>query len=297
LSLDGAGYRSFISIILLDHILKMATFDPNNPEPPSPRPCEHFDLIGGTSSGGLLAIFFGVLRMSCQEVRVAYQKLGAALFVESNKYPGRAKPQNPTRAKFIQELEKIIEEKTGDRHALLSWRPAERREVSAVICHVGFFVVFWLPSLNAFAGVDQTFVTTMSTLIRSSAPYLLRSYPTPRGEVEIPSTGYKWTIKDAILATTADPELFHAFYVQGHGFREAGMLGFSNPAGLAHDEAFRLFPNKDMNVLVSLGAGLRVVPFPVGDPGVPGRWKLQLRTVASNPERLHEALSKTVDKL
>lgn len=28
-----------------------------------PRPCDYFDLIGGTNSGGLLAIMLGRLRM------------------------------------------------------------------------------------------------------------------------------------------------------------------------------------------------------------------------------------------
>ena len=30
-----------------------------------PLPCEYFDLIGGTSTGGLIAIMLGRLRMVC----------------------------------------------------------------------------------------------------------------------------------------------------------------------------------------------------------------------------------------
>jgi patatin-like phospholipase/acyl hydrolase len=32
----------------------------------TPRPCDYFDLIGGTSTGGLIAIMLGRLGMVCQ---------------------------------------------------------------------------------------------------------------------------------------------------------------------------------------------------------------------------------------
>jgi patatin-like phospholipase/acyl hydrolase len=31
----------------------------------TPLPCDYFDLIGGTSTGGLIAIMLGRLRMVC----------------------------------------------------------------------------------------------------------------------------------------------------------------------------------------------------------------------------------------
>jgi patatin-like phospholipase/acyl hydrolase len=46
LALDGDGARNFSSLIILQQI--MAAVNPENP----PKPCEFFDLIGGTGMGG-----------------------------------------------------------------------------------------------------------------------------------------------------------------------------------------------------------------------------------------------------
>ncbi len=44
--LDGGGVRGLSSLITLEHLMR--TINPDNP----PKPCEYFDLIGGTSTGG-----------------------------------------------------------------------------------------------------------------------------------------------------------------------------------------------------------------------------------------------------
>ena len=46
LSLDGGGVRGMSSLIILEEVMRK--IDPNNP----PEPCDYFDLIGGTSTGG-----------------------------------------------------------------------------------------------------------------------------------------------------------------------------------------------------------------------------------------------------
>ena len=48
LALDGGGIRGLSSLMILDRLLR--TVDPVSP----PKPCEYFDLIGGTSTGGLV---------------------------------------------------------------------------------------------------------------------------------------------------------------------------------------------------------------------------------------------------
>jgi patatin-like phospholipase/acyl hydrolase len=54
----------------------MEQLDPENP----PKPCDCFDLIGGTSTGGLIALMLGRLRMTVDECIEAYLELMPTVF-------------------------------------------------------------------------------------------------------------------------------------------------------------------------------------------------------------------------
>ena len=58
LALDGGGVHGLSSLIILRRL--MATVDPELPL----KPCEYFDMIGGTSTGGLITIMLGRLQMT-----------------------------------------------------------------------------------------------------------------------------------------------------------------------------------------------------------------------------------------
>jgi patatin-like phospholipase/acyl hydrolase len=46
LALDGGGVRGLSSLMILQQL--MVTVNPDDP----PKPCDYFDMIGGTSTGG-----------------------------------------------------------------------------------------------------------------------------------------------------------------------------------------------------------------------------------------------------
>ena len=50
LALDGGGVRGLSTLQILKQL--MDTIDPESP----PKPCDYFDMIGGTSTGGLVVI-------------------------------------------------------------------------------------------------------------------------------------------------------------------------------------------------------------------------------------------------
>jgi hypothetical protein len=61
LTLDGGGVRGLSSLMILRDIMEAVQGEVDTPE--VPRPCDYFDLIGGTSTGGLIAIMLGRLGM------------------------------------------------------------------------------------------------------------------------------------------------------------------------------------------------------------------------------------------
>ena len=61
LSLDGGGVRGLSSLLILREIMEEIQRQSGREE--TPLPSQYFDLIGGTSTGGLIAIMLGRLRM------------------------------------------------------------------------------------------------------------------------------------------------------------------------------------------------------------------------------------------
>src|SRR5271167_4865242 len=67
LSLDGGGVRGISSLFILKELMCQASrqlaADKPNEARSIIRPCEVFDIICGTSSGGLIALMLGRLEM------------------------------------------------------------------------------------------------------------------------------------------------------------------------------------------------------------------------------------------
>jgi patatin-like phospholipase/acyl hydrolase len=68
LALDGGGVRGLSSLLIIEKLMREVQrimIDSGKPTPDGkpPLPCEIFDLICGTSTGGLIAIMLGRLRM------------------------------------------------------------------------------------------------------------------------------------------------------------------------------------------------------------------------------------------
>ena len=76
LSLDGGGVRGLSALAIVQQL--MISIDPDNP----PLPADYFDMIGGTSTGGLIAIMLGRLRMTVDACMEAYAAMGDRIFAK-----------------------------------------------------------------------------------------------------------------------------------------------------------------------------------------------------------------------
>ena len=80
LSLDGGGVRGLSSLIILKRIMHVLGQREESGGKQPLRPCEYFDLIAGTSTGGLIAIMLGTLCMDIDECIGAYRDLAPKIF-------------------------------------------------------------------------------------------------------------------------------------------------------------------------------------------------------------------------
>ncbi|KAI9810451.1 MAG: hypothetical protein M1827_006227 [Pycnora praestabilis] len=102
LSLDGGGVRGLSSLSILKKLMENI-----HPESP-PKPCDYFDMIGGTSTGGLMAIMLGCLEMDIDECISAYTTLSDRVF---QKQRHRIKINGQIQGRFdAAELERSVKE-------------------------------------------------------------------------------------------------------------------------------------------------------------------------------------------
>jgi hypothetical protein len=62
LSLDGGGIRGYSMLIILQELMHRTFVEIEGRAPKRheiPKPCDHFDLIVGTGTGGLIALMLG----------------------------------------------------------------------------------------------------------------------------------------------------------------------------------------------------------------------------------------------
>ena len=94
--------------------------DPEDEDDAPISPCDHFDLICGTNTGGLIALMLGRLRMPVDECINALTDLSKEVFDERKSFPelGRLGGSAQYAASTMEEkMKDIIRLKTGDEDA------------------------------------------------------------------------------------------------------------------------------------------------------------------------------------
>ena len=131
----------------------------------------------------------------------------------------------------------------------------------------------------------------------ATPPYLIRNYrPTCSQQIHPTPHSHRWLLREAIIASTATPHFYAPLSIESSGntykFQDAGLSGWSNPAGIAWDEAKFVFANRRINILLSMGNGLPNIVGPDVQLGnsVQGLVR-KLENIANDTEKVHESLS------
>ncbi|KAJ7113901.1 acyl transferase/acyl hydrolase/lysophospholipase [Mycena epipterygia] len=223
LSLDGGGITGLSSLIILQNIMYRIKMEGDLDE--MPLPCEYFDLIGGTSTGGLIALMLGRLRMSVEDAISAYDQLAQEVFSET-KFIGQDGKFKASRLEAA--VKRIVSEKSVSRN------PEEPMKDS-----------------GAGGAICRSFVCAQSAqTMRGNIPVIFRTYDSP----DEPAA--ECTIWEAARATSAAPTFFKRIEIGPHAQTYIdGGLGRNNPTGTLIEEADAVFPGQRVACVVSIGTG------------------------------------------
>ncbi|KAK0322316.1 hypothetical protein LTR82_006769 [Friedmanniomyces endolithicus] len=91
LSLDGGGVRGYSTMIILQDLMHRIFVEMEGRAPKRneiPKPCDHFDLIAGTGTGGLIAIMLGRLRLDLDTCKDVYVRMTRRVFETDKTFAG-----------------------------------------------------------------------------------------------------------------------------------------------------------------------------------------------------------------
>ncbi|WEW57907.1 patatin-like phospholipase [Emydomyces testavorans] len=83
LCLDGGGVRGFSMLIILQELMYRTYVEAEGKAPRRdqiPKPCDHFDLIAGYGTGGLIALMLGRLRLDIETCKNVYLRMTKYVF-------------------------------------------------------------------------------------------------------------------------------------------------------------------------------------------------------------------------
>ncbi|KAF9058505.1 acyl transferase/acyl hydrolase/lysophospholipase [Rhodocollybia butyracea] len=285
LSIDGGGFRGLACLVMLNHLMEILNRDQDT----TLLPCDVFDLICGTSTGGLIAILLGRLGLDCITAISIYKELGSDLFGNSANEKIVGKTANAHPNFFDEKLAIIIERYSGAKDAPLKLPKANNDKIH----HKSTDIFVTTVHSASTAGVD---------------PHRLRSYMPHRHAVQsIP--GHNWTVCEAAHAALASPAYLQPFCIESYSFQDASNSGAANPILESLSEVELRWGSQVEPVIISLGTGLvsfaSINPYLKYEPprptgGSPSLGKLKRMFKNNNKEKTQasaEALAKQLHRV
>ncbi|KAH6879001.1 acyl transferase/acyl hydrolase/lysophospholipase [Alternaria rosae] len=223
LVIDGGGVRGLSALVILEQLMDASNEYRRDQGLEALEPWQAFDMIGGTSTGGLIAVMLGRLRLSIEECKNAYTNLARNAFTPKN-WASSTAAKVTLGPKFkTAPLEEAIKSLIGDN------ANSELLKENDPVCKV--------------------FVVAHNHKI--SEPVVLRSYRNrrkPKASFEV------MRIWEACRATSAALTFFEPIVVGDLKYSDGG-LHYNNPVEILHGEAGEVFPGREQ-FIVSLGTGI-----------------------------------------
>ncbi|EMC95568.1 hypothetical protein BAUCODRAFT_108956 [Baudoinia panamericana UAMH 10762] len=290
LSLDGGGVRGYSMLIILQELMHRTFVETEGRAPKRheiPKPCDHFDLIAGTGTGGLIAIMLGRLRLDLDTCKDVYVRMTRRAFETDKTIAGIPYKSTMFKASKLEEVIKecvsqhtIFEDEGNDTIAnatpmtppstggsVNSPTDAPHRTMSqgsrysqvgvspiAQRMGTGFGRQFGSPNAQLYDARESRTKTAVTAVLRGTATTtLLRSYDSRRE----PAPDVKCTIWEAGRATSAIHLAFKPIQIGQSVYLDEGN-GKYNPAPVILDEAVQSeWPGREVGVFVSIGTGKR----------------------------------------
>ncbi|CAI4212654.1 unnamed protein product [Parascedosporium putredinis] len=111
LALDGGGIRGLSELLILEEIMDRIKYDLGMAD--DPLPADFFDLIGGTSTGGWIALLLGRVRLSVPEARKAYIRIAKEVF-SMDRYARKSKFDGK---KLEERVKRVLQRNLGESHS------------------------------------------------------------------------------------------------------------------------------------------------------------------------------------
>ncbi|KAF6819511.1 patatin-like phospholipase [Colletotrichum sojae] len=287
LSLDGGGVRGYSMLIIVQELMHRTYVEIEGRAPHRneiPKPCDHFDLIVGTGTGGLIALMLGRLRLDLETCKQLYVRLTRMVFETDKTIAGIPYRSTLFKASKLEEAireavrEHTVYEKEGndgtenDMVSPLAYSSASgprrhssnastvsfsARSPQAQMARPAVSSRYGNPNARLYDAREtrtKTAVLAMYKGSRKGSPAaILRSYDSRRE----PPPEFDCKIWQAGRATSAIGLAFKPIQIGQSVFHDDG-AGTFNPAPEALDEAVvNEWPGREVGVFVSVGTGRR----------------------------------------
>ncbi|EAQ84177.1 hypothetical protein CHGG_10581 [Chaetomium globosum CBS 148.51] len=232
---NGGGIRGLSELLILNEIMSRlkSRFDSKE----DLLPADVFHMIGGTSTGGLVALLLGRLRLTVPEAIAHYTSLAETIFTARKPFwkDGRFKA-----SALEDSIKRVVEQTLGNANEKMDAGNGLRTRCKTFVC-----------------AVDTKCVNKVPTLFRSWAPKK--------------DASHNCAIWQAARATTAAPPLFKQIVIGEPTGTKAyvdGALGCNNPIRCVISEAVTEFGvDRLVGCILSIGTGLHrasALPRPIG---------------------------------